>query len=85
MGLFRNDTNGGTIDNYSTVVRPALDQRSMNLQFNVDIYGLTRNARIQNAALQDMGRGGASAPQIIGTPQFYNSNNNYYYFPGYGQ
>ena len=56
MGLFRNDTNGGTIDNYSTLVRPALDQRSMNQQFNLDIYGLERNARLQNRALQDIDR-----------------------------
>ena len=83
MGLFRNDTNGGTIDNYTTFVRPALDQRSMNQQFNMDIYGLTRNARIQNAALQEMGRGKARAPQSIGTPQFYMNYGNY--FPSYGE
>ena len=56
MNLFRNDTNGGTIDNYSTYVRPALDQRSMNQQFNMDVYGLQRNQRIQDAVLQQLGR-----------------------------
>ena len=56
MGLFRNDTAGGTIDNYSTLVRPALDQRSMNQQFNLDIYGLERNARLQETALRQMSR-----------------------------
>jgi len=84
MGLFRNDTSGGTIDNYSTFVRPALDQRSMNQQFNMDIYGLDRNAKIQNELLQRFGRGGNSrAPQSIGTPQFYMNYGNYY--PGFGQ
>ena len=83
MNLFRNDTNGGTIDNYSTFVRPALDQRSMNQQFNMDIYGLERNARLQNRALQQMDRGGPRAPQSIGTPQFYMNYGNYY--PGAGQ
>ena len=79
MGLFRNDTTGGTIDNYSTLVRPALDQRSMNQQFNMDIYGLERNARLQNAALQQMNRcNNSRAPQSIGTPQFYMNYGGYY-------
>lgn len=89
MNLFRNDTNGGTIDNYSTYVRPALDQRSMNQQFNVDLYGLERNQRIQNAALQQLNRTYSRAPQSIGTPQFYMNYGNYYpgsYGPNnYGQ
>jgi len=83
MGIFRNDTAGGTIDNYSTYVRPALDQRSMNQQFNMDIYGLERNQKIQNAALQQMSRGNTRAPQSIGTPQFYMNYGNYY--PNYQQ
>ena len=89
MNLFRNDTNGGTIDNYSTYVRPALDQRSTNQQFNVDVYGLQRNQRIQNAVLQQMGRNYSRAPQSVGTPQFYMNYGNYYpgsYGPNnYGQ
>ena len=56
MELFRNDTNGGTIDNYTTLVRPALTSRSMNQQFGSDISACTRNARLQDAALQQMNR-----------------------------
>jgi hypothetical protein len=80
MGLFRNDTAGGTIDNYSTLVRPALDQRSMNQKYDLDIYGLERNARLQNRALEQMGRynQGQRAPQSISTPQFYRSFGGYY-------
>lgn len=78
MNLFRNDTSGGTIDNYSTFVRPALDQRSMNQQFNVDLYGLQRNQRIQNAALRNIDRAYNRTPQYIGTPQFYQNYGNYY-------
>ena len=87
MGLFRNDTNGGTIDNYSTQVRPALDQRSLNQQFNMDVYGLQRNAQIQNAALQQLNnRANSRAPQVIGTPQFYQNGGGYPYGAGgYGQ
>jgi hypothetical protein len=84
MNLFRNDTAGGTIDNYSTFVRPALDQRSMNQQFNIDLFGLQRNQRIQNAALQQLGRAYSRSPQYIGTPQFYQNYGTYY--PGsFGQ
>jgi hypothetical protein len=82
MNLFRNDTNGGTIDNYTTFVRPAINQQSLNQQFNMDVYGLQRNAQIQNAALQQMNRGVSRAPQGVGTPQFYMNYGNYY--PGFG-
>jgi hypothetical protein len=70
MNLFRNDTNGGTIDNYSTYVKPALEQQKTNQQLGMDIYGLERNARIQNANLQRLDRR-SRAPQSVGTPQFY--------------
>lgn len=90
MNLFRNDTNGGTIDNYSTYVRPALNQQSTNQQFNMDLYGLQRNQKIQSAILQQLGRDyNWCAPQSIGTPQFYMNYGNYYpgsYGPNnYGQ
>jgi hypothetical protein len=70
MQLFRTDTNRGTIDNYSSYVRPALDQRNMNQQFNMDIYGLQRNSRIQNSAIQQLGRGNSRSLQGVGTPQY---------------
>jgi hypothetical protein len=83
MQLFRTSTNFGTVDNYSTLVRPALDQRSMNQQFNMDIYGLERTSRVQNSALRQLGRGNGRLPQSIGTPQFYMNSGSYY--PSYGQ
>jgi hypothetical protein len=90
MGLFRNDTAGGTIDNYSTLVRPALDQRGMNQQFNLDIYGLERNARLQEMALRQMSRMRAAerTPQGVSTPQFNRNFGGYYpgtMQQGYGQ
>jgi hypothetical protein len=85
MNLFRNDTNGGTIDNYSTLVRPALNQQSMNQQFNLDIsYGAERYNRLQNWALRQTDRGGSGrVPQSVGTPQFFMNYGPYY--PGAGQ
>jgi hypothetical protein len=91
MGLFRNDTAGGTIDNYSTLVRPALDQRSMNQQFNLDTYGLERVGRLQEMTLRQMGRFRSSdrTPQGVSTPQFDRMYNGYYPVgpmqSGYGQ
>jgi hypothetical protein len=82
MNLFRRDTAGGTVDNYTTLVRPALEQQMANQRFNMDIYGLERNARIQQSTLQQMERQNARTPQSIGTPQFYMNAGNYY--PGYG-
>jgi hypothetical protein len=49
----------------------------------MDLYGLERNQKIQNAALQQMSRGNSRAPQSIGTPQFYMNYGNFY--PGYQQ
>jgi len=82
MNLFRNDTAGGTIDNYTTFVRPALDQRSMNQQFNMDLYGLERNSRLQQSAMRQMSQGAARQLQGVGTPQYERSFGNYY--PSYG-
>jgi hypothetical protein len=72
MNLFRNDTAGGTIDNYSTFVRPALEQQSMNQKFGQDIYGLERNARIQSTYLQRLQQRPRTS-QSITTPQYYRS------------
>jgi hypothetical protein len=82
MNLFRRDTAGGTVDNYTTLVRPALEQQMANQRFNMDIYGLERNARIQQHSLQQIERQNYRMPQSIGTPQFYMNYGNYY--PGYG-
>jgi hypothetical protein len=71
MNLFRNDTGGGSIDNYTTLVRPALDQRSMNQQFSMDIYGLERENRIQRATMQRMQGDNTRALQGVVTPQYY--------------
>ncbi len=82
MNIFRNDTAGGTIDNYSTYVRPALDQRSMNQQFNMDLYGLERNSRLQQSAMRAMNQNTNRSLQSVGTPQYMNYGN--YYGGGQG-
>jgi hypothetical protein len=77
MNLFRTGTNNGTIDNYTTLVRPALQQLSDNQKFGNDIFGLQRNARIQGAALQQINPQARSL-QGVGTPQYYMNTGGYY-------
>ncbi len=43
MNLFRPNSLG-TVDNYTTLVRPALEQRTANQRYNMDIFGLERRA-----------------------------------------
>lgn len=81
LNLYRNDRNGGVVNNYYTLVKPALDQRNMNQQFNVDLYGLERANRIQSAAMRQMNTNQRTL-QGAATPQYMNYGN---YYPGYGQ
>jgi hypothetical protein len=81
MNLFRRDSLG-TIDNYTTLVRPQLEQRFMNQQFDRDISGLERNNRTQMIDLQQLQRSNQTL-QSVGTQQFYMNYGSYY--PGYGQ
>ena len=74
MNLFRNDTSMGTIDNYSTYVRPQIDQRNLNQQVGRDLRGLQRNTRVQNSATERNSRN----LQGVTTPQFMNYGN---FFP----
>jgi len=77
MNLFRRDTSQGTIDNYSTFVRPQLEQRNVNQQVGRDLRGLERNNRVQSTALQQMERESRNL-QGVTTPQFMNYGN---FFP----
>lgn len=81
MNLFRRDSLG-TIDNYTSLVRPELDQRRVNQQYGRDIRGLEQSTRAQGSSLQQLNRDTRSL-QGVGTPQFYQNYGNYY--QGYGQ
>ncbi|MBU4271397.1 MAG: hypothetical protein KKA28_06000 [Planctomycetes bacterium] len=84
MNLFRRDTDMGTVDNYTTLVRPALEQRAANQRFNMDIFGLERRARIQQHSIQRMEQTDRTL-QGIGTPQYYMNYGGYYGNSGSGQ
>ncbi len=77
MNLFRRDTDLGTVDNYTTLVRPALEQRAANQRFNMDIFGLERRARLQQHSIQRMEQTERTL-QGIGTPQYYMNYGGYY-------
>lgn len=84
MNLFRRDTGAGTVDNYTTLVRPALEQRAANQRFNMDIFGLERRARLQQHSLQRMEQTERTL-QGIGTPQYYMNYGGYYGNSGSGR
>ena len=80
MNLFRTQTGG--VDNYTTLVRPELEQRFLNRQLGNDIRGLQNYSRTQGQTLQQLNRD-ARTLQGIATPQYYQNYGNYY--QGYGQ
>lgn len=84
MNLFRRDTDLGTVDNYTTLVRPALEQRAANQRFNMDIFGLERRARLQQHSIQRMEQTDRTL-QGIGTPQYYMNYGGYYGNSGAGR
>ena len=81
MNIYRSGTNNGTIDNYTTLVKPQLDQRYLNQQYGRDIRGLQGDTRMQGQNLQQQSR----QLQGVSTPQFYMNYGTYYSFPGGGQ
>jgi len=80
MNLFRAQTGG--VDNYTSLVRPELEQRYLNRQVGNDIRSLQNYSRYQGLNLQQLNKD-ARTLQGIATPQYYQNYGNYY--QGYGQ
>ncbi len=80
MNLFR--IGGETIDNYTSLVRPQIEQRFLNQQFNRDIRTLNNTSQTQRVDLQQLYRTNQSL-QGVATPQYYMNYGSYY--PGSGQ
>ncbi len=68
LNLFRSDSNG-TVDNYSTLVKPQLDQMNLNSQFGRDIHGLNANTQMQGLTIRQLQ---SRTLQGVSTPQFMN-------------
>jgi hypothetical protein len=77
MNLFRTGNSNGTIDNYSTLVRPQLEQRRTNQQFNTDINGLEANSRVQGLHIQQLNRDTHNL-QGVKAQQYFMNYGDYY-------
>lgn len=80
MNLFR--VQNDTLDNYTSLVRPQIEQRFLNQQFNRDLRGLESGYRSQGVNLQQLYRSNQTL-QGVATPQYYMNTQSYY--PGSGQ
>lgn len=56
MNLFRSNNLAGTIDNYSTLVRPLLQQQQVNRQTQWDLHSLRSKSGLQGTQLRDLNR-----------------------------
>jgi hypothetical protein len=72
MNLFRTGSNNGTIDNYSTLVRPELDQRRANQKFGADIHGLENSTHVQGLNIQQLNRDTQNLQGVNATQYFMN-------------
>jgi hypothetical protein len=79
MNLFRNGTSNGTIDNYTTLVKPQIDQRFANQQFGSDIRGLENSTRVQGLNIRQLNRQTQSLQGINASQYFMNYGD---YYPG---
>jgi hypothetical protein len=64
MNLYRSGTNNGTVDNYTTLVRPQLEQRSLDQRYGNDINKLQNTTQRQGQMLnQEQMQQGLVNPQ----------------------
>ena len=77
MNLFRSGNGNGTIDNYTTLVKPELDQRRANQRFGSEINGLESNTRVQGMNIQQLNRNTQSLQGVNATQYFMNYGDYY--------
>ena len=82
LNLFRLDTEGGTIDNYSTLVRPEFAQRKANVRFGGEIRTLASKGYLQKAAIRQIGN---EARALQGRPSQDYYMNLLGFYPGFNQ
>jgi hypothetical protein len=74
MDLYRSSNEG--YNNYSQLVRPALEQQQQNHSFGGQIRGLQSNSRLQAMGLQKLGKG--FGQRGTNAPEFYMNHQRYY-------
>jgi len=80
LNLYRLDNEGGTIDNYATLVRPEVRQLDTNGRFGGEIRSLENRNIIQGAAI---GRLSSTTRRMQGRPSRDYYMNLLNFFPGY--
>jgi hypothetical protein len=77
MNLYRTGNNNGTIDNYTTLVRPQLDQQGTNQKFGADIHGLENSTHIQGLNIRQLNRETQTLQGVNATQYFMNYGDYY--------
>jgi hypothetical protein len=77
MNLFRTGNNNGTIDNYTTLVRPELDQQRANQKFGADIHGLENSTHVQGLNIRQLNRETQTLQGVNATQYFMNYGDYY--------
>jgi hypothetical protein len=77
MNLFRSGSNNGTIDNYTTLVRPELDQQRANQKFGADIHGLENSTHVQGMNIRQLNRDTQTLQGVNATQYFMNYGDYY--------
>ncbi|MGD0517849.1 MAG: hypothetical protein ABSA26_09975 [Thermoguttaceae bacterium] len=77
MNLFRGGNNNGTVDNYSTLVRPELDQQRANQKFGADIHGLENSTHVQGMNIRQLNRDTQTLQGVNATQYFMNYGDYY--------
>ncbi len=77
MNLFRTGNNNGTIDNYTTLVRPELDQQRANQKFGADIHGLENSTHVQSLNIRQLNRETQTLQGVNATQYFMNYGDYY--------
>jgi hypothetical protein len=75
MNLYRRDSM--SVDNYTTLVRPQLQQQQVNTGVNNDIHGLQSSSRVQGLSLRRLGQETNSLRGVNAT-QYYMNYGDYY-------
>ena len=77
MNLFRTGNNNGTIDNYTTLVKPQLDQSGANQKFGADIHSLENSTHVQGLNIRQLNRETQTLQGVNATQYFMNYGDYY--------
>ncbi len=77
MNLYRTGNNNGTIDNYTTLVKPQLDQTGANQKFGADIHSLENSTHVQGLNIRQLNRETQTLQGVNATQYFMNYGDYY--------